>query len=192
MKVAIVGGGVSGLTAARFLASRHEVCLWEADDRPGGHAMTVDCQVGDKQCAVDVGFMVFNRRTYPAFCRLLDWLGVESRASDMSFSVSCLLPGEATPWEFQGSSLDGVFAERRNLLRPKFYRFISDVLRFNRDAARWLDASENQQGESQIATMQQWLVERRYGAWFIDRYLAPMTAAIWSAPPAQLGRFPAR
>lgn len=182
MRIAVVGAGVSGLTAARLLSRRHDVRLFEAADEAGGHANTVACRAWGETWTVDTGFMVFNRRTYPNFCRMLDELGVASQPSDMSFSVSCA----ATGLEYQGSSLNGLFAQRGNLVRGRFYRMLADILRFNRDAFAWLRNPHDAQ------TVGEFLRRGGYGSAFREHYLVPMTAAIWSADPAAIGAFPAR
>lgn len=140
MKIAIVGSGVSGLLSARLLCGDHEVTVFEANGYAGGHTPTVTLQVAGRDFAADTGFMVFNDRTYPAFVRMLERLGVPARASDMSFSVRC----ERTGLEYEGGSLGGLFAQRRNLVRPSFYRMVRDILRFNRNAPRLLDAAREE------------------------------------------------
>ena len=134
MRIAIVGSGISGLLAARLLAADHDVHVFEAENYPGGHTNTVTCQVFGRDYAVDTGFMVFNDRTYPNFVRMLQVLDIPARNSDMSFSVRC----DKSGLEYQGSSLNGLFAQRRNLVRPAFYRMLLDVLRFNRQALELL------------------------------------------------------
>lgn len=182
MRIAVIGGGISGNLAARLLHAKHDVWLFEAERRLGGHAHTVDVSLGGQTCAVDTGFMVFNERTYPNFCRLLRLLGIASRSSDMSFSVQCA----ATGLEYEGSSLNGLFAQRKNLLRPAFLRMLADILRFNRDASRLrFDNAANQR-----VTLGEYLHERRYGQSFARHYLLPMTAAIWSCRPQQVLEFP--
>ena len=128
MRVAIIGAGISGNVCAWLLNGQHEVTLFEAGDYPGGHTHTIDVLAYGRRYTVDTGFMVFNDRTYPNFIRLLDRLGIDAQDSDMSFSVRC----ERTGFEFQGSSLDGLFAQRSNLLRPSFYHMLTDIVRFNR------------------------------------------------------------
>lgn len=170
------------MTAAYTLAERHDVTLFEAASRLGGHTNTVDVRLHGETLAVDTGFIVFNERTYPNFCRLLRELGVDSQPSDMSFSVR----SEASGWEYCGSSLNGLFAQRRNLLRPAFYRMLREILRFNRAAMQLLildDASGPSLGE--------FLHAERFGSEFTDNYLLPMGAAIWSAPPGRMLDFPA-
>ena len=130
MRIAVVGGGISGLTAAWLLHRRHEITVFEADDRIGGHSDTVDVRLDGERHAIDTGFIVFNDRTYPGFIRLLHELGVASQPTDMSFSVrTTRRPGVRRPQPRR------LFAQRRNLLRPAFWRMLRDILRFNREAA---------------------------------------------------------
>lgn len=182
-RIAIIGTGVSGSVAARLLATRHEVTVFEANDYPGGHANTVDVTVGGREFAVDTGFMVFNRRTYPNFCRLLEFLEVTSQPSDMSFSVRCTKTG----LEYQGSSLNGVFAQRSNCLRPSFLCMLRDIARFNRLGNAAAKSGELRDGRS----VGEFLRECRVGGRFIDHYLVPMAAAIWSSKPRDILDFPA-
>ncbi len=128
MRIAIIGSGVSGLVAAHLLHRRHDVVLYESEDRPGGHSDTHRVELPELTCDVDTGFLVYNERTYPLFCRLLDELGVATKPSDMSFSVS----DQRTGLEWRGTSFSTVFAQRRNLARPGFLRMLADVGRFNR------------------------------------------------------------
>lgn len=130
-RIAIIGAGVSGLVCARLLATRHEVTLFEGDSHLGGHTRTVEFEAYGKPYAADVGFMVFNERTYPNFIRLLKLLKVASQPSDMSFSIRV----DECDLEYQGSSMNGLFAQRRNLARPSFLRMLRDIVRFNREAA---------------------------------------------------------
>jgi len=181
MRIAVVGAGVSGLLAARLLATRHDVTLYEASDYLGGHANTVDVTVDGRSFSVDTGFMVFNSRTYPTFQRLLGLLNVKSQSSDMSFSVKC----ERSGLEYQGSSLSGLFAQRTNLWRPKFWAMIADIVRFNRQARKFLERNEHS------TTLDEFLSKRRYGRAFCENYLLPMTAAIWSSPMESVRSFPA-
>ncbi|TWU27479.1 NAD(P)/FAD-dependent oxidoreductase [Bythopirellula polymerisocia] len=181
MRIAVIGAGVSGLLAARLLSTRHEVQLLEASDFLGGHANTVYVSIDRRTFAVDTGFMVFNERTYPNFLRLLDLLGIFSQPSDMSFSVTC----ERTGWEYQGSSLSGMFAQTRNICRPAFLRMIVDILRFNRDAKEFLAKADFS------ITLDQFLRDAQYSEAFCEKYLLPMTAAIWSSPTESIRDFPA-
>ena len=134
MKIAIVGTGISGMLAARLLAQDNDLHVFEANNYVGGHTNTVSFEAFGSRYAVDTGFMVFNDRTYPNFIRMLRLLGLSGRWSDMSFSVRCSKSG----LEYQGSSLNGLFAQRRNLFRPSFHRMILEILRFNRSARELL------------------------------------------------------
>jgi predicted NAD/FAD-binding protein len=183
MRIAVIGAGVSGCLAARLLATRHEVTLFEQDSQLGGHARTVEVALGGVTHAVDVGFMVFNERTYPNFCRMLDLLGVESRPSDMSFSVK----DPVTGLEYQGSGLRGLFAQRSNALSPSFLRMIGDILSFNREARRVVATGAASEG----ATVGDFLRSGRFGERFVKHYLTPMAAAIWSCKPQDILQFPA-
>lgn len=181
MKIAVVGSGVSGLVAARLLARAHDVTLFERDARVGGHVHTHRVERPSGVHSVDTGFIVFNERTYPLFTRLLAELGVPSRESSMSFSVRC----ERTGLEYDGTSLDTLFAQRRNLLRPSFLRMLRDVVRFHREARALL-------GEGPETTFGDWLARGRWSREFREHYLEPMCAAIWSAGVGDVAGFPAR
>jgi predicted NAD/FAD-binding protein len=180
-RIAVIGAGISGNLAARLLAGKHDVWLFEANDYLGGHTNTVDVRLADHDFPVDTGFMVFNQRTYPNFCKLLDVLGVPAQDSDMSFSVRC----QRTGLEYQGSSLNGLFAQRSNLLRPRFYKMMRDILRFNRESLEILETDEE-------LALGDYLQRHNYGREFIDQYLLPMSGAIWSCPPGKMLEFPAR
>lgn len=194
MKIAVVGSGVAGLVAARQLAREHEVVLFEAEQRPGGHVHTHELRQGTRGFAVDSGFIVFNDWTYPRFMALLAELGVESQPTSMSFSVRVA----ATGLEYNGTSLDTLFAQRRNLLRPAFWRMLRDILRFNREAPALLapderggsDGSDGTDGR-RAPSLGEYLAEHRYTREFTDYYIVPMGAAIWSTDPARLLQFPA-
>lgn len=182
MRIAVVGAGISGLATAWLLAKEHDVVVFEADRRIGGHTNTIDVDAADGPHAVDTGFIVFNDRTYPNFVKLLDRLGVASQPSDMSFSVQCARTG----LEYNGTSLDTLFAQRRNLVRPSFLRMVRDILRFHREAPALLD------GDDDATTLGSWLDRGRYSREFRDHYIVPMGAAIWSADPASMDAVPAR
>jgi predicted NAD/FAD-binding protein len=182
MKIAIVGAGIAGNVAARELHREHDITVFEAGDHVGGHAHTHEVDVGGRQVSVDTGFVVFNRKTYPFFSALLERLGARSQESSMSFSVRC----EASGLEYNGTSVDGLFAQRRNLLRPAFLGMLADILRFNREAPRLLDRPG---GETSLGDF---LAKGRYGRAFREDYLIPMGAAIWSTDPARMMSFPAR
>ncbi len=181
MKVAVIGAGVSGLMAAWLLQGRHEVTLFEAADRVGGHAHTVR-PLGDAGPALDTGFIVFNREDYPLFTRLLDVLGVVTRPSRMSFSVHC----EHTGIEYCASPNPlSLFAQRRNALRPGFYRMLHDIVRFYRAAPDLLSAPPG----LAIGTC---LDRLGYSREFAELHLLPMISALWSSPLARARRFPTR
>ncbi len=181
MKIAIVGSGVSGLVSAHLLHPHHEVTVFEAESRIGGHVSTVDVVADGVQHAIDTGFIVYNERTYPLFTRLLARLGVETQASEMSFGLSC----ERTGLEWASRGLGAVFAQRRNLLRPSFLRMLRDVLRFNREA-RVLAGNPHEK-----VTLGDFLCGAGYSRAFVEHYVVPMGAAIWSAEPDAFLRFPA-
>ena len=134
MKIAIVGTGISGLVAAHQLHPEHELAIFEAQDRPGGHANTVQAEHGGRTYAIDTGFIVFNDWTYPNFIRLLERLGAPAQPTEMSFSVRC----ERSWIEYSGSSIYTLFAQRGNLLNASFYRMLIDIVRFNRRAQRFV------------------------------------------------------
>jgi predicted NAD/FAD-binding protein len=181
VRIGIIGTGISGNLAARLLSQEHDIEVFEASPTVGGHTRTLDVKDHRQTWQVDTGFMVFNDRTYPNFCRLLELLGLSGTDTDMSFSVTCARSGV----EYQGSSLNGLFAQRRNLVRPRFWGMVRDILRFNRDAEKLL------LGDLGEKTVRDLLAEKGYGAWFAEKYLVPMTAAIWSCPPKSVWEFPA-
>ena len=181
MRIAIIGTGISGLSAAWALHRDHALTLFEAGDYIGGHTHTVDVEVQGRPYAVDTGFIVFNDWTYPQFIELLDQLQVASRPTQMSFSVRC----ERSGLEYNGETLNTLFAQRRNLFRPAFHRMIRDILRFNREAPALLE-------QEQDPSLDAYLRAGRYSREFIDHYILPMAAAIWSAEPVLMGQMPAR
>ena len=182
MRIAIVGSGIAGNVAAHRLHSAHDITVYEAGSHVGGHSHTQTVEAGGREISVDTGFIVYNERTYPGFSRLLHTLGVESQESSMSFSVRV----EASGLEYNGTSLDALFAQRRNLVSPSFLGMVRDILRFNREAPRLIEA-----GGEEIA-LGDYLARGRYGRAFVDHYLVPMGAAIWSTDPASMLAFPAR
>jgi uncharacterized protein len=183
MKIAIVGGGVAGNVAAFHLCREHEITLFEAENYIGGHAHTHQVQHEGRGVAVDTGFIVFNDRTYPRFSSLLRELGVESQPSTMSFSVKC----EASGLEYNGTTLSSLFAQRRNLVQPKFWCMIADILRFNREAPALLSVH----GSPELS-LGGYLQAQGYSEQFVRHYILPMGAAIWSASPRCVRQFPAR
>ena len=182
MKIAIVGSGISGLTAAYLLAEQHQVTLFEAGSYLGGHTNTIEIEAAGQSLALDTGFIVYNERTYPNFSRLLKQLGVATQPSDMSFSVR----SDRSGWEYCGSSISGLFAQRRNLLRPAFYRMLKDIVRFNRSSPMLLTGNDHE------LTLGDYVDREQYGRDFLEHYLIPMGAAIWSAPPSRMRQFPIR
>jgi predicted NAD/FAD-binding protein len=182
MKIAVIGSGIAGNVAAYKLHRDHDVSVFEAADRVGGHTHTHIVEQDGRPVHVDTGFIVFNDWTYPHFISLLDELGVASQPSHMSFSVKC----SATGLEYNGTTLNSLFAQRRNLLRPSFHRMIRDILRFNREAPRLLEA------DAAELSLGDYLTHHRYSVDFIRNYMLPMGAAIWSASPSMMLHFPAR
>ena len=182
MKSAIVGAGIAGNVAARELHRDHDVTVFEAGRHVGGHSHTHAIEAHGRTWHVDTGFIVFNDRTYPRFVALLDELGIPAQESSMSFSVR----DEAANLEYNGTSLNALFAQRRNLLRPSFLGMVRDILRFNREATRLLDEPG---GELPLGEL---LARGGYGRAFVDHYMVPMGAAIWSTDPASVMQFPAR
>lgn len=178
--IAIVGSGVAGLVTAHQLHPRADVTLFESAPRVGGHVNTVDVEDGDRTHAIDTGFIVYNERNYVGFTALLEELGVDSQPSEMSFSVSSL----ATGLEYRGSSLNTLLARRSNALRPSFVRMVADIPRFNRAAKRLIDA-----GDLSL-TLREFLEMGRYSRAFVDDYLIPLGASIWSADPQSFADFP--
>ena len=181
MKVAIIGTGIAGNVAAYHLNKRHDITVFEANSYVGGHTNTIDVETESGPLPVDTGFIVFNNRTYPNFNELLAEIEVPFHDSDMSFSVR----SDAANLEYNGSSLDGLFAQRRNAIRPSFIRMIRDILRFNREAPTLLESVDTG------TTLGEYLRLNGYGRAFRDLYLIPMGAAIWSAEPEMMELMPA-
>jgi uncharacterized protein len=182
MRIAIIGTGISGLTCAHLLGAHHDISVYESERRPGGHTNTVRVELEDETHDVDTGFIVYNERNYPGLVRLFERLGVPTRASDMSFSVSDVRTGI----EWRATSPNTVFAQRRNAMRPEFLRMLADIVRFNRSVRRRLP-----DGWPHAVTLRDLL---RSGGWsdgLAEWYLAPMVSAIWSAPRAQALDIPA-
>jgi len=185
-KIAVVGAGISGLSCAyRLVQAGHIVTLFEANDYFGGHTHTVDVTIDGISHGVDTGFLVFNHKTYPNLVKLFDELDVRTVATDMSFSVKLPLAGRTLEWS--GSSLNTVFAQRRNLLDKRFIRMLKDILRFNEQATALLMKTGNAQTD---LTLGDYLLRNDYSAEFRDWYLLPMAGCIWSCPVAQMLDFP--
>ncbi len=182
MRIAVIGTGISGMVAARLLHAGHDLHVYEAGAWIGGHTNTVDVVDDGRKLAIDTGFIVFNRKTYPLFTRLLDELGVADQASSMSFSVRC----ERTGLEYNGTSLNGLLAQRTNALRPSFWRMVRDILRFYREAPRLLEPGAGE------LTLGEFLERGRYSRSFVEQHLLPMGAAVWSARIEHMRTFPMR
>ncbi|MGY4418989.1 putative NAD/FAD-binding protein [Bradyrhizobium sp. JR6.1] len=182
LNIAVIGTGISGLSAAWLLSQRHDVTVYEKSDRIGGHSNTVIASIGRERVAVDTGFIVFNRNTYPNLAALFRHLDVPTQASEMSLSVSL----DRGNLEYSGTGLSGLLAQPGNLLRPRFWSMLRDLVRFynraTRDAARLSD---------ETISLGDYLVQGGYGSAFRDDHLLPMASAIWSAPPDEILAFPA-
>ncbi|XOB94431.1 NAD(P)/FAD-dependent oxidoreductase [Pseudomonadota bacterium 24LQ007] len=183
-RIAVIGAGVSGLTAAWLLADKHDVHVFEAGDYAGGHTNTEQVEAGGRTWPVNTGFIVFNDWTYPNFIKLMDRLGVASEVSNMSFSVDC----HASGLQYNGTSLNTLFAQRRNLFNLKFLKMIREILRFNKETRADLAAGTIPDGE----TLGEYLNRNGYSRYFRNYYIVPMGAAIWSAPEIVLEQFPIR
>lgn len=181
-RIAVIGSGISGLSAAYYLSRRHEVYVFERDNRLGGHTHTVMVDSDDGPIPVDTGFIVHNDRTYPNFCRLMDELGVETQSSDMSFAVT----GQDGAFEYSSRGLGGFFAQKRNYFSRDHYALLREILRFNREAPKVLNdpAAEGM-------TLGEFLDAGGYLSVFVDRYLIPMAGAVWSMAPEVMPMFPA-
>ena len=183
LNVAVVGSGIAGLSAAWLLSKQHRVTLFERDQRLGGHSNTVDILTGSGRLAVDTGFIVFNKPCYPNLVNLFETLGVEHQSTDMSFGVS-INEGQL---EYAGAdSLGPLLAQKRNLLRPRFWRMLADLVRFYRESDGWLTSLDDS------VTLGELLEQGKYSAGFRDDHLIPMGAAIWSTPAEQMVNYPAR
>ena len=182
MRIAVVGTGIAGNTAAHKLCREHHVTVYEANGYVGGHTNTHDIVVQDQRYAIDTGFIVFNYRTYPEFTRLLSELNVDVKPTNMSFSVK----HELTGLEYNGNTVNSLFAQRRNLFRPSFLRMVKDILRFNREAVTSL---EHEDAELPLG---EYLNKHRYSDEFKNHYIIPMGAAIWSTDAELMQSFPAR
>ena len=185
-RVAVVGSGIAGLGVAHALAGHAHVTLYESARRFGGHSHTVDVTVGGVTHPVDTGFLVLNERTYPNLLSLYARLGIELAPSDMSFSVQ--LPGQGLEWS--GADLAGVFAQRRNALRPRFWRMLADVLRFNRLATAMARGAPGIAEDLPDRSIGDFLDEHRFSTSFRDWYLLPMIGSIWSCSTDRMLDFP--
>jgi predicted NAD/FAD-binding protein len=179
--IAIIGSGISGLTTAYLLAKKHKVTVFEKSEYIGGHTATVDVEVTGKSYAIDTGFIVFNNKTYPNFLALLDEIGVGKQEAEMSFSVH----NTKTKLEYNGHNLDTLFAQRRNLFRPKFWRLVTEILRFNKLCKQAFDSQQYNEAD----TLGDFLIEHNFSQFFAEHYILPMGAAIWSSSLTQMEGF---
>ena len=178
MKVAVIGSGISGNTLAYLLNKNHDVTLYEKEKRIGGHSHTHSIVINNRKINVDTGFIVFNKKTYPLFTSLLDNLGVRYENSNMSFSVC----SKKNNFEYNGTSLNSLFSQRKNILNFKFIRMIFEILRFNKEAIKL---------KSKTILLNQYLKKNNYSEYFCDNYILPMGAAIWSSDIKTILNFPA-
>jgi len=182
MRIAVVGAGVAGLYAAWRLSKQHEVTIFEANGYLGGHTNTVDVERRGRAWAIDTGFIVFNDWTYPNFQGMLQELGVSWQPSNMSFSLRC----ERSGLEYNGTSINSLFAQRLNAVRPSFLRMIADILRFNKRCKELLATDDD------TLTLGEHLQHGQYSTQFVEHYIVPMGRAIWSAEATAMMDFPAR
>lgn len=180
-RIAIIGTGISGLTCAHLLHRQHDITVFEANNYIGGHTATVDVEVNDREYAIDTGFIVYNDWTYPNFIKLMQQLNVETQVTEMSFSVK----DAAINFEYNGHNLNALFAQRRNLVRPKFWGMLRDILRFNKlcKTPEILSQAENK-------TLWDLIEQEQFGDHFAYYYILPMCAAIWSTSLEEIKRFP--
>ena len=181
MKIAIIGSGISGLVCANKLHKNHDITVFEKNSYVGGHTNTVQVEDEGRPLAVDTGFIVFNKKTYPNFLKLIEELGVSYQKTSMSFSVQC----ESTGLEYNGTSLNALFAQRRNLFSPRFLKFVHGITQFNAAAKAYL------QTEMTGKSLGDFIREQQIAPMVISHYLIPMAAAVWSADPRLMWEFPA-
>lgn len=184
MRIAVVGGGISGMLSWYLLQQKHDVTLFEANDYLGGHTATVEVEAAGEKFAIDTGFIVFNDRTYPVFNKFIAELAVEKLNTEMSFSVK----NPQQKLEYNGNTIASLFAQKRNLLRPSFWRMLTDIIRFNK-LGKALVAEDHPDLDLQLGDF---LVKHKFGSGLRDNYLLPMGAAIWSAGLTDMPSFPVR
>ncbi|MEQ1946972.1 MAG: FAD-dependent oxidoreductase [Bryobacteraceae bacterium] len=181
-RVAVIGSGISGLSAAYYLSRKHEVHLFERDHRLGGHTHTVMVDTENGPLPVDTGFIVHNDRTYPKFCQLMRELAIETQPSDMSFAVT----SAGGAFEYSSHGIQGFFAQKSNYFSPAHYKLLREILRFNTEAPKLVNDPKAAE-----LTLGQFLDNGHYSQIFIDRYLIPMAGAVWSMAPEVMPSFPA-
>jgi predicted NAD/FAD-binding protein len=187
MKVAIIGSGISGLTAAHYLKPHADITLFEKASRLGGHTATMDVSLDGRQYQIDTGFIVYNERTYPNFIRLMEELDVQTKKTDMGFSVSEQIgSGKPDGLEYSGASFSTLFAQRKNLFKPSHWRMLFDIVRFNKQSVQHI----NDNRIDANMTLGDYLQTFNYSEAFRDYYLVPMGAAIWSASTEVMMQFP--
>jgi uncharacterized protein len=180
VKIAVIGTGIAGLTAAYLLHRDFELTVYEANEYVGGHTRTVEVELPEGRYAVDTGFIVFNEVTYPNFCRILDRLEVDSQPSRMTFSVK----DEKTGLEYNPHNLNTFFAQRKNLVSPSFWRMILEIFRFRRRFDEYLDGSD------QAVPLVRTLREQGFSSRFLEQFITPLGASLWSADPKNFQEFP--
>ncbi len=180
MKIAIIGSGISGLTVADSIHQKHDITVFEAGHYIGGHTNTIDVDCDGREIPVDTGFIVFNDRTYPNFIELLDRLGVSSQSAPMTFSVR----DDQSNLEYRGADLGGLFAQKRNLIRPSFHRLLLDIMKFNRESENILKEDNTSE------TVCEYFARHRYSPQFYEKYFLPLGSAIWSCPNNVFEQFP--
>jgi len=179
MKIAVVGSGISGLSAAYYLSKKHQVDLFEREDHFGGHSHTIDIFLKEKKVSVDIGFIVFNQKTYPNLINFFIENKIEIEKSDMSFSVSV----QDTNFEYCGKGLKGIFSNKSNLFKKNFLKMFFDIIRFYNHCDKISNFEEK-------STLGDFLIEKKLSKSFIDYHLIPMVSAIWSMPPYEAGKMP--
>ena len=182
MKIAIIGSGISGLVCGHLLHRDFDLSIFEANDYIGGHTHTIDVSREHGSYAVDTGFIVFNRTTYPNFCRLIDELRIDSQPTRMNFSVRC----EKTGLEYGSDSADTLFAQRKNILSPSYWRMVLEIFKLRRHLVAYIDSDEPDM------PMGKFLNRHNYSQRFIDHFVVPLGASLWSAEPGRIREFPAR
>ena len=179
MKIAVVGSGISGLSAAYYLSKKHHVDLFEKEDRFGGHSHTIDLTFGEKKVSVDIGFIVFNFQTYPNLIKFFKENNIEIEKSDMSFSVSV----DNTNFEYCGKGISGIFSNRLNLFDLKFLKMFLDIIKFYKK-------SDQESISEEKLTLGEYLKKNKLSKPFIDYHIIPMVSAIWSMPPLEASKMP--
>lgn len=185
MKIAVIGAGISGMASAYYLSKKHEVHLFESAERLGGHTNTIDVTVDSKNYSVDTGFIVFNSKNYPLFTDLMNTIGVPYQDSIMSFSVKT----EEHGLEYNGTSINTLFCQRKNIFSPKFFRMIKDIIRFNKEATSYY-LEQIKHDKKELMSIEEFAHKNSYSKEFIEYYLIPMGAALWSASRGEMRKFP--